>query len=184
MVSVGTGLGGGMVVNGSLMRGFSGLAGEVGHVRFSADGHPCACGARGCWEQYASGNALGRRARDAVTADPKAGAAIVAAAGGSISAVDGHAVAQALSKSDALAHRLIADVGHDLGEGLAGLVAVLDPQIVVIGGGVAAHGDLLIEPAQSAMAQRLVGHAHRVVPTLRPARLGGDAALIGAALAR
>lgn len=183
MVSVGTGLGGGIVMNGVLMRGAWGLAGEVGHVRFSDDGHPCACGATGCWEQYASGNALGRRAREAVIAEPGAGAAILAAAGGSIDGVDGHAVAHALDQNDVLARRLIAAVGHDLGEGLAGLVAVLDPEVVVVGGGVSAHGDLLIEPAQAAMAARLVGHAHRVVPTLRAASLGGDAALIGAALA-
>lgn len=182
MVSVGTGIGGGIIINGKLLRGSSGTAGEIGHVPFVPDGEPCGCGARGCWEQYASGNALGRRAREAAAFDAEAARAIVASSGGDVGAITGHDVAVALEQGDELAHELITAVGHDLGEGIAGLVAVLDPDVVVVGGGLAAHGQTLLGPAQAALSARLVGAGHRPIPALRLAELGPHAALIGAAL--
>jgi glucokinase len=183
MVSVGTGIGGGIVINGRVLRGSSGMAGEIGHVPFVPNGELCGCGSRGCWEQYASGNALGRRARDAAIAHPARAHAIVASGGGDVSAISGRDVAVALEQGDQLALELITEVGRDLGEGVAGLVAVLDPDVVVIGGGLAVHGETLLGPAQAALSKRLIGAGHRPIRELQLAALGPHAALIGAALA-
>jgi glucokinase len=181
VVSLGTGIGGGIVSGGRLLRGAHGMAGEFGHLPFVPDGHPCACGARGCWEQYASGNALGRRAREAAGRDPSAASALVARAGG-IDAITGHLVGEAATQGDRFAGAVVAEVGRSLGEGLAGLVAAVDPERLVIAGGLSGLGDLLLGPARSALAERVVGGAHRPTVPVVVGRYGAEAAVIGAAL--
>ena len=181
VVAVGTGLGGGIVIGGELMRGATGASGEVGHVPFVPDGHQCACGARGCWEQYASGSALTRAARELVASGSSEAAALRDSCGGDPQALKGQAVTELALAGDAASLRIIADVGTALGVGLSGIVAVLDPARVVVGGGVAAAGDLLLEPARAAMAGRLVGAAYREIPPIVPAACGESAAMIGAA---
>jgi glucokinase len=178
MVSVGTGIGGGIVLDGKLVRGINGMAGEIGHIPFVPDGHPCACGARGCWEQYASGNALGRRAREIAHES----SLLLDLAGGDVAEVTGHTVRTALNAEDPIAQHLLADLGHDLGIGIAGLVSVLDPQVVIVGGGLSDLGDALLDSVRDAMGGRLIGARHRQEPSLRLALLGSTAALIGAAL--
>jgi glucokinase len=181
VVTVGTGLGGGIVVGGELMRGFTGASGEVGHVPFVPDGRPCACGANGCWEQYASGTALTRSARALVASGDPAGSALSRACGGDPEQLDGPMVTRLALEGDPASIEVIAQIGGLLGEGLAGVVAILDPQRVVVGGGAAQAGDLLLQPAREALAARLIGAAYRAVPPIVAAECGEQAAMIGAA---
>ena len=149
MVTLGTGIGGSLVVNGRLVRGVNGMAGEYGHMQVIPDGRSCQCGRRGCWEQYCSGRAL----------------AEVAAEGGS--ALSGPALMAAAHAGDPAAVAAYAEVGRWLGIGLANLVAALDPPLLVVGGGVIAGGDLLLDPARKSLEASLVGAGHREPPAAR-----------------
>jgi len=181
LLTVGTGLGGGIVLDGELVRGAHGVGGEVGHLRVVPDGHRCGCGNKGCWEQYASGSALVREARSLARSGSPQAARIVELAGGDPEEVDGEHVTQAADDGDAAARELLEDLGRWLGEGIATLAAVLDPAAVVVGGGVASAGDLLLEPARQAFARQLTGRGHRPVLEIRPATLGNQAGIVGAA---
>jgi glucokinase len=181
MITVGTGLGGGIVLGGHLLRGASGMAGELGHIRLVPDGRPCGCGQRGCWEQYASGTALLRSARALAVEDPDAAKGLLAAAYGDPAAMEGSMITMAALAGDSTAIRLLADLGTWLGEGIAGVASALDPAVVVIGGGVADAGDLLLGPARRAFDANLSGGANRPHLAIRAAELGNDAGIIGAA---
>ncbi len=181
VVTLGTGIGGGIVLGGRLWRGSHGVAGEWGHVRVVPDGRPCPCGNRGCWEQYASGTALGQAAREvARTGDPSA-AALLGRVAGEPEALTGEVVAAAAAAGDPLAGRLIAEVGTWLGQGIADLAAVLDPEVVVVGGGVSLLGELLLAPARDRLDRALPGRGFRPGPRLVLAELGPRAGLVGAA---
>ncbi|CAM3526054.1 ROK family protein [Nocardioides dubius] len=181
MVAVGTGVGGGLVLDGRLQRGGHGVAGEIGHLRAVPGGLPCPCGRLGCLEQYASGSALQRNARQAVAGDPQAGRALLAVAGGDPQALLGPQVTEVAATGDPLATALVAEVGRHLGEGIADLVAVLDPEVIVLGGGVAESGELLAGPVRQALAANLTGAGHRPFGVVRTALLGNGAAIVGAA---
>ncbi|MFS3129718.1 ROK family protein [Nocardioides sp. Bht2] len=181
LVAVGTGVGGGLVLGGRLQRGGHGVAGEIGHLELVPGGLPCGCGRTGCLEQYASGSALQRSARAAVVADPVAGAALLAAAGGDPNALLGPQVTAAAAGGDALAMGLVAELGRLLGEGIADLVAILDPEVIVLGGGVAESGDLLVDAVRAGLAGHLTGAGHRPVGAIRAALLGNAAAILGVA---
>ncbi|HSX68821.1 ROK family protein [Nocardioides sp.] len=163
-VNLGTGLGGGIVIGGRLYRGHNGMAGEFGHMQVVPDGLACACGSRGCWEQYCSGSALERyaRSRDA-------------------DLLNGRMVTAAADEGDLEARAAFAELGHWLGVGLANLVAAFDPEVVVVGGGVSEAGDRLLEPARVALGRSLVGAGHRDIPAIVAAQLGNTAGLVGAA---
>jgi glucokinase len=179
-VGVGTGIGGGIVVDGSLLRGAHGFAAEVGHVIVEPDGPLCGCGNQGCWEQVASGHALTRAGREAARQHPRS--MIARLSGGDPGRVTGPLVTDAARAGDPVARGILARVGERLGQGLAGLANVLDPEVVVVGGGVSAAGDHLLGPAREAFRRAIEAPAHRPeVPILR-ARLGSDAGAIGAAL--
>lgn len=180
-VVVGTGIGGGMVVDGRLYRGGFGIAGEFGHVRIVPDGLPCGCGRRGCFEQYASGNALVRCARQRAADQPADASRLLDAVHGDVTRITGPAVTEAARDGDPVALCCFAEVGRWLGEGLADLAAVLDPDCFVIGGGVADAGDILLEPVRSAFDAALTGSAYRPHPAIRLAALGSAAGLVGAA---
>ncbi|WGX94701.1 ROK family glucokinase [Nocardioides sp. L-11A] len=175
MVTVGTGVGGGVVTGGRLLRGAHGVAAEIGHLCVVPDGLPCGCGNRGCLESYASGTALVRAARSAPSP------AILDAAGGDPAAITGPMVTAAAAAGDVVAIGHLADLGRWLGHGIASLVAVLDPAVVVVGGGVAAAGDLLLAPVRAAFDSELTGRGHRPGPAIVPAALGNRAGVIGAA---
>jgi glucokinase len=181
LLTVGTGLGGGIVLNGELVRGAFGIGGELGHVRMVPDGRPCGCGQRGCWEQYASGTALLRAARALAVEDPTAARALLSAAGGDAAALSGNMVTEAALAGDPASVSLFAELGRWLGEGIASMANVMDPAVVVIGGGVADAGDLLLAPARDAFATLLSGGENRPHLEIRAARLGNDAGIIGAA---
>ena len=177
-VGVGTGIGGGLVLDGSVYRGAHGFAAEVGHIVVDPDGPVCGCGNRGCWETVASGSAITREGRAAARDHP----ALAALAGGDPDAVTGQIVVEAAREGDPLARGIVERVGRRLGEGLAGLANVLDPELIVVGGGVAGAGDLLLDPARQTFADRIEGAAYRPEVPIVEAALGSDSAAVGAAL--
>jgi glucokinase len=179
-VTLGTGIGGGLVVDGTVFRGAFGIACEYGHMTLVPEGRLCACGNRGCWEMYASGRALARDARELVSESPVAAARLLALAG-SVEAIDGPVVTTAAAEGDPAASSICTTMGRWLGRGLANLAAVLDPSIFVIGGGVSVAGELLLRPAREEFAHTLTGRGFRPLATVTAAGLGPDAGLIGAA---
>lgn len=183
MMTVGTGIGGGIVVDGALLRGAHGIAAEFGHTLAVADGHPCGCGARGCLEQYTSGTALVRYARAAARDAGPSGAAheLLVQVGGDIDKINGPAITQAARNGDPTAHAAFVETGRWLGFGMANIVQILDPDVIVVGGGVSEAGELLLEPARRAYADRLVQRGRLPVAEIRQARLGNLAGLVGAA---
>lgn len=178
MVALGTGVGGGLVLDGRLYRGGHGTAAEIGHVGLVPDGLPCGCGRRGCLEQYASGTALDRDARDAARRGDAPG--LLAAAHGDPDAVTGRLVTEAAGDGSVEARALLDRLAGFLGRGVASVVAVLDPSLVVLGGGLGAVGDLVRVPTAAALEAQLPGE-HRPRPDVVTAALGNDAGLIGAA---
>lgn len=181
MITIGTGLGAALVVDGKMVRGAYGFAAELGHLRVVPDGQLCGCGQKGCWEQYASGSALTREARRAAAVDPEWGAALIEKAGGKADAIKGPHVTAAALEGDALATELLAQLGRWIGAGCAQIGAVLDPEVFVIGGGVIDAGDLILAPARESFAEHLTARSHRPVPAIVAADMGNDAGIVGAA---
>lgn len=178
MVTLGTGIGGGIVIGGEVYRGAS-FAGEVGHMVVDVGGPSCTCGQRGCWETFASGRRLDQMARDAAAEHP---AGLIARLAGQDTPSGIH-LTEAAIHGDAEALALMRETGTWLGVGIASLVAVLDPQLVVVGGGASRAGDALLEPARRSLASTLEGASHRTPTPIAAAALGEDAGLIGAGLA-
>ena len=181
MITLGTGIGGGLLWEGKVIRGRFGIAGEYGHMQVVPDGHRCECGNRGCWEQYASGNALVREARALVTARSPIAMDMIARIDGDPANLTGPLVTEAARAGDRMAIELLAEIGTWLGIGMANLAAAFDPGRFVVGGGVSAAGDLLVEPARIAFSKQLTGRGYRPEATIVAAELGNDAGLIGAA---
>ena len=180
VITLGTGIGGGVLVDGTLLRGANGFAGEFGHMVIDPTGPECPCGSRGCWERYASGSAVGRCARDAAEAGRLE--AIVERAGGDPEDVRGEHVTAAALAGDAEALTLLDHVGWWLARGLANLVASFDPSCIVIGGGLSRAADLLVPAARRHLRGLLEGGAQRPEIELVRASLGPDAGAVGAAL--
>lgn len=180
-VIIGTGIGGGLVLDGELFRGGFGIAAEFGHYRVVPGGHLCGCGGHGCWEQYCSGLALVRDAREMAIAAPVRVPTLLESAGGDPSAITGPLVTKAALAGDPGALECFAGIGRWLGEGLADLAAILDPDCFVIGGGVSDAGHLLMEPACAAFNASLTGAAYRPHAPVVAAQLGSAAGLVGAA---
>jgi glucokinase len=178
LVTVGTGIGGGIVWDDSLYRGAHGFAAEIGHVIVEPNGPPCGCGNLGCWEQVASGRALDRLGREEAARHPEGAVAHLAGGG----TVTGMHVTDAARAGDAASLRIVEEVGRRLGQGLAGLVNILDPDLIVIGGGVAEEGELLLGPARRAMGEAVEAPEDRPDVPLVPAALGNDAGAIGAGI--
>ncbi|MBE7187597.1 ROK family glucokinase, partial [Jatrophihabitans endophyticus] len=179
-VTLGTGIGGGLVADGRVYGGAYGIACEYGHMTLVPDGRPCACGNRGCWEMYASGRALARDAREIATESVIAAERMIELAG-SVEAIDGPVVTAAAAEGDPSALSICTTMGRWLGRGLANLAAVIDPSVFVIGGGVSAAGELLLEPARTEFAHSLTGRGFRPLARIAGAALGPDAGLVGAA---
>lgn len=181
MVNLGTGIGGGIVLDGRVLRGRFGIAGEFGHMQVVPDGIRCECGNRGCWEQYASGNALVREARALMSAGSPVVSDLFDRVGGRPEELTGPLVTEAAKDGDQLARELLGEIGRWLGTGIADLAAALDPGTFVIGGGVSAAGDLLLEPAREAFRRQLTGRGYRPEARIVAAELGNEAGLVGAA---
>jgi glucokinase len=180
-VTLGTGIGGALVLDNRVYRGANGMAGEFGHMQVVPDGHRCSCGNRGCWEQYASGNALVREARELARSNSPMAYRLLDMLGGDPEQITGPGVTAAALDGEQTAIELLADVGQWLGQGIANLAAALDPDLVVIGGGVSAAGDLLLQPARQMFGRTLTGRGFRQQARLELAHFRNNAGLIGAA---
>ncbi|MGH3713079.1 MAG: ROK family glucokinase [Micromonosporaceae bacterium] len=180
MFTVGTGIGGAIVLDGALVRGAYGIAAEMGHVLAVPDGHQCGCGRLGCLEQYASGRALVREARRIAAADPANARDLLARAGGVPERIDGPAVTAAAQAGDPAALAAFAEIGRWLGSGIADLVQLLDPEMVVIGGGVIEAGELLLAPVREACAASLPQRGKLPYAEIRAAEMGQHAGVVGA----
>ena len=181
VLTVGTGLGGGLVIGGELYRGRLGIAAEFGHVTVEPGGRRCGCGGRGCWERYASGRALILEAQELATVSPAIAGRLLELAGGQPEAITGLDVTRAAQDGDEAALEAFRVIGTWLGQGMAALAAVLDPGMFVLGGGVSAAGELLREPAERSLQERITARAYRDVPAVRLAELGPEAGIVGAA---
>lgn len=181
VVTVGTGIGAGLILGGRLRRGASGVAGELGHVPAHRGGNPCGCGRTGCLEQYASGTALVRNTRHLLDQGRADTAALLERLDGDASALTGSDVTEAAQDGDGFAREQLAVIGSRLGEVLAGLITVLDLDTVVLGGGVAEAGALLLEPVERALNASLVQRPGIARVRVIPAELGVEAGMVGAA---
>ena len=181
MLTIGTGVGGGIVVNNELYRGAFGIAAEFGHLRVVPEGHLCGCGARGCFEQYASGSALRRHAREAISASPDLARNLLARGDGTIDGLTGQAITDAAREGDAVALAAFQTTAQYLGAGIASLAVLLDPSCVVIGGGVIDAGEILLAPTREAMKRYMPFAGRHPYPDIVAAELGNEAGLVGVA---
>lgn len=181
MLTIGTGVGGGIVIDGELVRGGFGMGAEVGHITMVPGGVLCGCGNLGCLESYASGSALVRVSRELAGAEPDSAKELVERAGGDPTRITGPLVTEAARDGDPFAIARLAELGDWLGQGVATLTAVLDPNVVVIGGGVSDAGDLLLDPVRQSFERHLTGRGHRPMLEVRQAQLGNAGGLIGVA---
>jgi glucokinase len=180
MLTIGTGVGGAVIADSHMLRGGFGIAGELGHLRVVPNGLACGCGQHGCLESYASGSALLRAAKElAVSGDP-AGQRLreIEAEAGQLTGLE---VYKAILENDEGALRILSDLGSWLGQAIASLVAVLDPEIVVIGGGVSAAGELLLNPIRDAYLAHLPARGYRPELKITTAEFVNDAGVVGAA---
>ena len=182
LVALGTGIGAGLVVGGELYRGAHGVAPELGHVVLVPDGRPCPCGKRGCWERYCSGTALALTATEllAVEADPAG--PLVAMGGADPAALTGRMVAAAADAGDPVARSALYELGRWLGVGLAMAADILDPELIIIGGGVVGAADHFLPVALERMTAMMTGAGSRPAPRVARADYGSDAGIIGAAM--
>jgi glucokinase len=180
MLTIGTGVGGAVIVNGQMLRGGFGIAGELGHLRVVPNGKLCGCGQHGCLESYGSGTALLKAAKELAGSDLEIGARLreLEAQAGELT---GAQVYTAILERDPGALQILTELGTWLGEAIGSLTAVLDPQIVVIGGGVSAAGDLLLNPIREAYLAHLPARGFRPELEIKGAEFVNDAGVVGAA---
>lgn len=177
-LTISTGIGGGIVIDGKIYTGAIGIAGEVGHMTIDDNGPVCNCGNRGCWETLASGTALTREARLRISKGVKT--SILEYAEGNIENVTPQAIHRAAEEGDKLAKELIARIGYYVGVGLANLIDIFNPELIVIGGGLSNLGDMLLEPAFKTAEKRAYKEAFQAV-RFASAELGRNSGVIGAA---
>ncbi len=179
MVTLGTGVGGGVIMDGKPLMGAHGVASEVGHMVVKFDGVMCSCGHRGCWERYASASGLIREGRAAAQGDPEG--AIMRACGGDLDKLNGKMVIDAAREGDPVAVHVFGDYVHWIAVGLANLVNTYDPEVFVLGGGISAAGDFLLDAVRRDLPSQVF---YRTMPFARIelAVLGNDAGIIGAAM--
>lgn len=179
LLALGTGIGAGLVIDGTIYRGAHGVAPEFGHVVVVPDGRPCPCGKRGCWERYCSGTALAQTARELLSGNGFRGSSL---AGIDPARLTGTMVAGAAAEEDPLALAALADLGRWLGVGLAMAMDILDPEVIVLGGGVAAAASWYLPAAIAEMSAGITGAGHRPEPRVVVAEFGDRAGIVGAAL--
>lgn len=177
-LTLGTGIGGGLVIDGALYRGRWGMGAELGHMQVLPGGRQCGCGNIGCWEQYASGQALVKDAREIAAAEPDRARVLLGLADGTI---EGEEITEAARLGDDASLTAFRSLADWLGQGMADLVAILDPGCFIVGGGVSRAADLFIDRARESFAERLTGRGHRPLAEIRLAELGAAAGVVGAA---
>lgn len=180
VLTLGTGVGGAVIVDDRLLRGGFGVAGELGHMRIVPDGLECGCGARGCIEQYGSGRALQRMA-EAVADGGGIGRVLAEERDQAGGALDGAIIGRLIQEGDPGARAALTELGGWVGQACASLAVILDPQLFVVGGGVASAGERLLDPVRSAFAAHLPARGFHPEPAFAIAELGNDAGVVGAA---
>ncbi len=180
LVALGTGIGAGLIIDGEIYRGAHGVAPELGHLTVVPGGRPCACGKRGCWERYCSGTALAETARELMAGEDAP--ILRQLSGDDPAALTGTMVAIAATEGDPAALAAMDELGRWLAQGLALVTDVLDPEVIVVGGGVASAAGMFLPLAVSEFAGLITGAGHRPVPRVELARFGDRAGIIGAAL--
>jgi glucokinase len=181
MLTLGTGVGGGLILDGAVFRGAFGIGAELGHIRLVPDGHLCGCGIRGCLEQYASGSGLMRHAREAIDASPLLARNLLDRGDGTIEGLRGHHITEAARDGDPVAIAAFNTIATYLGAGIASLCAVIDPSCVVLGGGVTDAGELFLGPTRDAALRLIPFSGKHPYPEIVAAELGNHAGLVGVA---
>ena len=175
-ITLGTGVGGGVISHGVLLRGAQGAGGEMGHITIQATGPRCGCGNHGCLEALASGTAIARRAREVASEEPDSALGQLAVE----RAVLGEDVAELARQGDEAAISVLRETGVWLGIGLAGFVNVFNPEVIAIGGGAARAGDLILDAARHEVRLRAMSPSRDLVE-IKEATLGADSGVLGAA---
>ena len=181
ILTIGTGLGGGLIIDGQLYRGANGTGAEFGHMRVVPDGLPCGCGINGCFERYASGSGMMLHLKKLIDENPSASNNLLARANGSFEKLLGKDITEAAIEGDEIARAALAITGKWIGAGIANLASILDPSLVVIGGGVIEAGDLILDPAREAMEEFMPFRGQHPIPRIVGAKLLNDAGLVGVA---
>jgi len=181
MLTLGTGVGGGLILDGRLFRGAFGIGAELGHLRLVPDGFLCGCGIRGCLEQYANGGALLRNAREAINASPELARNLLARGDGTIEGLQGAHITAAARDGDAVALAAFNTLAQYLGAGIASLCAVIDPSCVVLGGGIIEAGEIFLAPTREAAIRLIPFSGKHPYPEIVNAELGNSAGLVGVA---
>jgi glucokinase len=181
MLTLGTGVGGGLILGGALFRGAFGIGAELGHIRIVPEGHLCGCGIRGCLEQYASGSALMRHTREAISASPDIARNLLARGDGTLEGMKGQHITDAARDGDPVALAAFITMAGYLGAGLATLCAVIDPSCIVLGGGVIDAGEIFLKPTREAALRLIPFSGKHPYPEIIAAELGNNAGLVGVA---
>jgi glucokinase len=180
-ITLGTGLGGGIIIGNKLRRGRFGVAAEFGHIRVVPDGLLCGCGSQGCWEQYASGRALVRYAKQRANATPENATVLLGLGDGTVGGIEGKHISQAARQGDKVAVDSFRELARWAGAGLADLASLFDPSAFIVGGGVSDEGELVLDPIRKSFRRWLIGGQWRPHAQVLAAQLGGKAGLVGAA---
>lgn len=180
-ITIGTGIGSGIIIDGKIWTGFHGIGGELGHTILDLDGVPCTCGNRGCLERYCSATALIRMAREAVSGDKDSGCRILAEAGGDPDQINARIVIDLAKENDPLAASLYQRWISYLAQAIANVVNLLDPEIIVLGGGVSKAGDFLLDAVRKEFPKYVLFRDQKL-PEIKLAVLGAKAGIIGAAM--
>jgi glucokinase len=181
LLTLGTGVGGGLILDGALFRGAFGIGAELGHIRIVPEGHLCGCGIRGCLEQYASGSALMRHARESISASPDMARNLLARGDGTLEGLKGEDITAAAREGDPVALAAFNTMASYLGAGIASLCAVIDPSCIVLGGGVIDAGEIFLGPTREAAIRLIPFSGKHPYPEIIPAELGNSAGLVGVA---
>ena len=178
-ITLGTGIGSGIILNGRIWSGHHGIGGELGHMILDLDGVPCSCGNHGCVEQYCSATALIRMAREQVCIHPES--LILSLAGGDPSRINAKLVLDAVREQDPVAEKIFRKYISALAQTIAGIANFLDPEVIILGGGVSRSGDLLLQPLRTEFPKYVLFN-DQPLPRLEIAALGAEAGVIGAAM--
>lgn len=180
VITIGTGIGGGVIINNRLYTGFNGAGGELGHIVLDMGGEDCTCGRKGCWEAYSSATALIRQTVRAALDDPRS--VIHELAGGDLNKVDAKTAFDAARRGDATGMRVVEEYIEMMAEGIANMINIFQPQVVVLGGGVSKEGENLLTPLREKVRGKTYCGCGIENTRIVAAKLGNDAGIIGAAL--
>ena len=180
MITLGTGIGSGLILNGKIYTGENGFGGEMGHMLLHPGGRRCTCGAKGCLEAYCSATALAEVSRQAMQRDLKS--VMWEICGGDPKQANGRTALDAMRRGDLMGRRVVLRFLQDLAIGIANTIRLLQPESICLGGGIAQEGDWLLQSLRPRIAKLMIGQPEQTLPQLCTAKLGGDAGILGAAL--